>query len=62
MGELLIFYAAADLAFVGGSLVEKGGQNPLEPAAVGLPILPALIPLILRLLPNSLNSEISKFR
>ena len=39
MGELLIFYAAADLAFVGGSLVEKGGQNPLEPAAVGLPIL-----------------------
>jgi 3-deoxy-D-manno-octulosonic-acid transferase len=39
MGELLIFYAAADIAFVGGSLVEKGGQNPLEPAAVGLPIL-----------------------
>jgi 3-deoxy-D-manno-octulosonic-acid transferase len=39
MGELLIFYATADLAFVGGSLVEKGGQNPLEPAAVGLPIL-----------------------
>ncbi|TLY48205.1 MAG: 3-deoxy-D-manno-octulosonic acid transferase [Gammaproteobacteria bacterium] len=42
MGELLIFYAAADLAFVGGSLVEKGGQNPLEPAAVGLPILSGL--------------------
>lgn len=39
MGELLIFYAAADLAFVGGSLVKKGGQNPLEPAAIGLPIL-----------------------
>jgi 3-deoxy-D-manno-octulosonic-acid transferase len=39
MGELLLFYTAADLAFVGGSLVEKGGQNPLEPAAVGLPIL-----------------------
>ncbi|HEY2567669.1 MAG TPA: lipid IV(A) 3-deoxy-D-manno-octulosonic acid transferase [Candidatus Aquirickettsiella sp.] len=39
MGELLIFYAAADLVFVGGSLVEKGGQNPLEPAAIGLPIL-----------------------
>ena len=39
MGESLIFYAAADIAFVGGSLVEKGGQNPLEPAAVGLPIL-----------------------
>lgn len=39
MGELLIFYAAADLAFVGGSLVKKGGQNPLEPAAIGLAIL-----------------------
>lgn len=39
MGELLIFYAAADLVFVGGSLVEKGGQNPLEPAAIGLPLL-----------------------
>lgn len=39
MGELLIFYAASDIAFVGGSLVERGGQNPLEPAAVGLPIL-----------------------
>ncbi len=39
MGELLIFYAAADLAFIGGSLVERGGQNPLEPAAIGLPIL-----------------------
>jgi 3-deoxy-D-manno-octulosonic-acid transferase len=39
MGELLIFYAAADIAFIGGSLVEKGGQNPLEPAAIGLPLL-----------------------
>jgi 3-deoxy-D-manno-octulosonic-acid transferase len=39
MGELLSFYAASDIAFVGGSLVERGGQNPLEPAAVGLPLL-----------------------
>ena len=39
LGELLLFYAAADLAFVGGSLIKKGGQNPLEPAAVGLPLL-----------------------
>lgn len=39
MGELLTFYAASDIAFVGGSLVKKGGQNPLEPAAIGLPIL-----------------------
>lgn len=39
MGELLTFYAASDLAFVGGSLIEHGGKNPLEPAAVGVPIL-----------------------
>lgn len=39
MGELLLLYAASDLAFVGGSLVAKGGHNPLEPAAVGLPVL-----------------------
>ncbi|AZZ94422.1 3-deoxy-D-manno-octulosonic acid transferase [Hahella sp. KA22] len=39
MGELLRFYAAADLAFVGGSLVDTGGHNPLEPAAVGKPVL-----------------------
>lgn len=39
MGELVSFYAASDLAFIGGSLVERGGQNPLEPAAVGLPLL-----------------------
>lgn len=39
MGELLRFYACADVAFVGGSLVERGGHNYLEPAALGLPIL-----------------------
>ncbi|NOX09510.1 MAG: 3-deoxy-D-manno-octulosonic acid transferase [Gammaproteobacteria bacterium] len=39
MGELLLFYLASDLAFVGGSLVEHGGHNPLEPAACGLPIM-----------------------
>lgn len=44
LGELPEFYAAADLAFVGGSLVPVGGHNLLEPAALGLPILsgPAL--------------------
>ncbi len=35
MGELLLFYAASDVAFVGGSLVEHGGHNILEPAALG---------------------------
>ncbi len=39
VGELLWFYAAAAVAFVGGSLIPRGGHNPLEPAALGLPIL-----------------------
>jgi len=39
IGELLAFYAAADVAFVGGSLCDVGGHNVLEPAALGLPSL-----------------------
>jgi len=39
MGELPQFYAASDVAFVGGSLVPVGGHNMLEPAALGLPVL-----------------------
>jgi 3-deoxy-D-manno-octulosonic-acid transferase len=39
LGELLHFYAAADVAFVGGSLVPIGGHNLLEPASLGVPIL-----------------------
>ncbi len=39
MGELPKFYAAADVAFVGGSLAPFGGQNVLEPAALGVPIV-----------------------
>ncbi len=39
LGELLIFYAASDVAFVGGSLVPIGGHNLLEPAALGRPVL-----------------------
>lgn len=39
MGELLVFYAASDLAFVGGSLVDVGGHNLLEPAMLGVPAL-----------------------
>jgi 3-deoxy-D-manno-octulosonic-acid transferase len=39
IGELKMLYAAADLAFVGGSLVAVGGHNVLEPAAVGVPVL-----------------------
>jgi len=39
MGELLMLYAVADVAFVGGSLICRGGHNLIEPAAVGKPIL-----------------------
>jgi len=39
MGELMKFYAAADVAFVAGSLAPIGGHNLLEPASVGLPVL-----------------------
>lgn len=39
LGELQVFYAAADVAFVGGSLVPIGGHNLLEPAVLGLPML-----------------------
>lgn len=39
MGEVTLFYAASDVAFVGGSLVPIGGHNLLEPAAVGVPIV-----------------------
>jgi len=39
VGELQAFYAAADIAFVGGTLVPVGGHNLLEPALLGLPIL-----------------------
>lgn len=48
LGELLMLYAAGDVAFVGGSLVPIGGHNLLEPAALGLPVLTG---------PNFFNAE-----
>lgn len=48
LGELTLFYAAADAAFVGGSLVPVGGHNLLEPAAMALPIITG---------PNNFNAE-----
>lgn len=39
LGELRLFYGACDVAFVGGSLVPRGGHNLLEPAAAGVPAL-----------------------
>ncbi len=39
LGELAGLYALADAAFVGGSLVDHGGQNPLEPIAADCPVI-----------------------
>ena len=39
LGELPMYYAAADVAFVGGSLTKTGGHNMLEPACLGLPVI-----------------------
>jgi 3-deoxy-D-manno-octulosonic-acid transferase len=39
MGELSLLYASSDVAFVGGSLVPLGGQNILEPCALGVPVV-----------------------
>ncbi|WP_404415752.1 lipid IV(A) 3-deoxy-D-manno-octulosonic acid transferase [Marinospirillum sp.] len=39
LGEMLLFYATADIAFVAGSLVPIGGHNLLEPAALKTPII-----------------------
>ena len=39
MGELTMFYAASDVAFVGGTLVPVGGHNLLEPGSLGLPVV-----------------------
>ena len=39
LGELASVYGLADAAYVGGSLVRRGGQNPIEPAALGVPVV-----------------------
>ena len=39
IGELMSAYALADVVFVGGSFIPRGGQNILEPAACGKPVL-----------------------
>ncbi|MBT8077483.1 MAG: lipid IV(A) 3-deoxy-D-manno-octulosonic acid transferase [Gammaproteobacteria bacterium] len=39
MGEVPLFYAASDIAFVGGTLVPVGGHNLLEPASLGRPVI-----------------------
>ena len=39
IGELAAYYQNCDISFVGGSLVDQGGHNPIEPAVMGLPVL-----------------------
>lgn len=39
IGELRLFYGLADVAFIGGSLIPHGGQNVLEAASAGLPVI-----------------------
>ncbi|MBU1932473.1 MAG: 3-deoxy-D-manno-octulosonic acid transferase [Candidatus Omnitrophica bacterium] len=39
IGNLKTIYAAADIVFIGGSLVRKGGQNPIEPASLSRPVI-----------------------
>ena len=39
MGELFAYYAVADVAYVGGSLLDFGSQNLIEPCTVGVPVL-----------------------
>lgn len=38
MGELMLWYQLADVVFIGGSLIERGGHNPLEPMSLAKPI------------------------
>ena len=42
IGELSSLYALGDVAFVGGSLVPRGGHNIIEPAQYGVPTLSAI--------------------
>ena len=39
MGEMFSYYAMADVAILGGSLMEHGGQNLIEPCSVGTPVI-----------------------
>jgi 3-deoxy-D-manno-octulosonic-acid transferase len=42
MGEMAMYYAASDIAYIGGSLIPLGGQNLIEACAVGTPVLMGL--------------------
>ena len=39
MGEMLLLLGIGDITYIGGSLIQRGGHNPLEPAALGKPVI-----------------------
>jgi len=39
LGDMFTYLTLADISFIGGSLVKKGGHNPIEPSSIGLPII-----------------------
>lgn len=39
MGELMAWYELSDVAVVGGSFVDKGGHNPIEPVSLAMPVI-----------------------
>ncbi|MGB0835139.1 MAG: lipid IV(A) 3-deoxy-D-manno-octulosonic acid transferase [Psychrobium sp.] len=39
MGEMLLLLGISDISYIGGSLIERGGHNPLEPSALGKPVI-----------------------
>lgn len=39
MGEMMRYFAMSDVAFVAGSMIERGGHNPIEPAILAKPVL-----------------------
>ena len=57
IGELMLWFAAADVAFIGGSLVPFGGHNILEPAALRKPVLSGQYHMNLQALYDSFKQE-----
>ena len=39
LGDMMLYYQMSDVVFIGGSLIPHGGQNPIEPAALGKPLV-----------------------
>jgi 3-deoxy-D-manno-octulosonic-acid transferase len=57
IGELMLWFAAADVAFIGGSLVNFGGHNILEPAALAKPVISGIYHQNLQALYDSFKQD-----